>query len=432
MVAKTGAAEPDVAVDAAGTAVATWTRSNEKHELLPEAALSTAPGAWTARSQLAGLGGTQQLEPEVTIDGAGAATASWEALSGGKMVVFGADMSPAGAWSGAQAISTPGENAERPSLTEDNSGDALASWVREHGKGVTIVEAAARPAGGAWQPDTAISNPAFEQEHVAVAIDEHGDGVATWERELPENSNDQGVQAAGYDASGPALNGLAIPAAGVAGTPIALAVSPFDVWAALGATTWSFGDGATASGTNVTHVYAVAGSHAITVTSTDVLGVTTSASAKIAIGPAPPLPLIAPVLSALKQSASRWREGRLLASISATRKKPRKPPIGTTFSFTLNEPATVTLVFTRPASGRRVGRKCLAKSRHNKHHRRCTRTVTAGTLVLPGRAGANKIRFQGRISKHDKLKPGSYTVSLTATSTRQRSQSKSLHFTILG
>jgi trimeric autotransporter adhesin len=171
------------------------------------------------------------------------------------------------------------------------------------------------------------------------------------------------------------------------------------------------------------------GPHTFTVdaTDSDALGATQSVSYTVV--PAPAATPLAPILSSLSQTAKTWREGSLLAQIS-DRSKKKKPPVGTTFSFTLNEAASVTFAFTKQAAGRRVGKKCVAQSRGNRHKRRCTRTVSAGTLTFSGRTGTNKVRFEGLISKHRKLKPGSYTLLVIATASSKRSTTSTLHFTI--
>jgi hypothetical protein len=152
-------------------------------------------------------------------------------------------------------------------------------------------------------------------------------------------------------------------------------------------------------------------------------------TASITVGAAPVVaPLVAPIISGLSQTAKRWREGNALARISASKKK---LPLGTTFSFSLNVAARVTFQFTQRASGRRVGKKCVAQTNKNKNKRRCTRTVIAGTLTFSAHAGTNKVRFQGRISKHKKLKPGSYALLVTAAASGKRSATRILHFTIV-
>jgi hypothetical protein len=106
----------------------------------------------------------------------------------------------------------------------------------------------------------------------------------------------------------------------------------------------------------------------------------------------------------VRQSRTRWREGNRLARISRAR-----TPTGTTFSFALNEPATVTFSFAQRASGR-----------------------TAGRLTFTGHSGSNRVAFQGRISPKKKLEPGRYTLAITATnSAGARSAPESLSFTIV-
>ena len=145
----------------------------------------------------------------------------------------------------------------------------------------------------------------------------------------------------------------------------------------------------------------------------------------------PPAPT-APTISRLTESHRRWREGSRLARASARKRKHgRKPPVGTTFAFVLNEPATVKFTFTTPATGRKVRNRCAAPNKHNANHKHCTHTITAGTLSVSGRAGTNQVIFQGRISPSKKLRPGRYTVALTATNASGKSAPARLAFVIV-
>ena len=75
--------------------------------------------------------------------------------------------------------------------------------------------------------------------------------------------------------------------------------------------------------------------------------------------------------------------------------------VGTTFSFTLNEAARVSLKLVRDTAGRRVKAghrsKCVAATKRNHKDRRCTLTKAAGTLSFSAREGADKVSFDGRI-----------------------------------
>jgi hypothetical protein len=113
---------------------------------------------------------------------------------------------------------------------------------------------------------------------------------------------------------------------------------------------------------------------------------------------------ISAVVSALRQSASTWREDSRVAFV--TRK--HKPPIGTVLLFGLNEPATVTLTFTQPNTGRKVRSKCVAPNRSNHRKRHCT--PVAGILSFSTHAGANHIHFQGRLSRTDNAASLTFTI----------------------
>jgi FG-GAP repeat len=140
---------------------------------------------------------------------------------------------------------------------------------------------------------------------------------------------------------------------------------------------------------------------------------------------------LAPAISRVSQSHARWREGSRAAMLSSTR-KPHKPPVGTTYLFTLNEAASVSLAFTHQQAGRKLGAKCVAQTRRNRTKHACKRTVTAGVLSFAAHAGLDKISFQGLLAHAKKLPPGSYTLALQATSpSGQRSAPARLSFTIV-
>jgi hypothetical protein len=146
--------------------------------------------------------------------------------------------------------------------------------------------------------------------------------------------------------------------------------------------------------------------------------------------PTPPLPPPPPVptIESVTQSNSVWSEGGKLATFS--RKK--KTHVGTTISFVLNEPASVSFAFTQQLGGRKVKGRCVPQTKKNRHKPSCRRTVTQGTLSFAGHTGLNKVVFQGRISPSKRLALGAYTLGITATnSVGERSSPRSLNFTIV-
>jgi hypothetical protein len=149
------------------------------------------------------------------------------------------------------------------------------------------------------------------------------------------------------------------------------------------------------------------GSHTFTVTAIANDGASASATTTYTVKPPKPS------LGKLHASHKSFREGSKLATIA--KKKHKKPPVGTTLKFTLNTTATLKLVF-----GHKVKRP---------HHK--TKTKTDGTIKLTGHPGTDKITFQGRINKHHKLKPGTYTITITANNSTGKSKTRTIKFTIL-
>ncbi len=158
-------------------------------------------------------------------------------------------------------------------------------------------------------------------------------------------------------------------------------------------------------------------------------------------------PPVRPILANVSQSHTRWRAGSAAARLSASTGSPapaaakakpkakpkakvRRPPLGTTFSFTLNVAASVKFTFTQKVSGRKVNGKCVAQGAKNRRKPSCKRTLTPMAFSVNARAGARKLSFQGFAGRR-KLAPGPYMVTLVATNAGLSSAPKSLSFTIV-
>ena len=205
-----------------------------------------AGGAWQAPIKITGE--TDELdqpknagEPGIAVDSQGDAVAVW-AWEFGSPVIQAAFRLAGGAWQTPVSISEEGGSS--PQVAFDGHGNALAVWERNG----DIVQSAFKPAGGTWQAPVNLSDKTHGAYDPQVAFDGQGDAVTVW-------NSENGIEAAGYVAAGVRLNDLSIPTTGVVGQSVAFSVAPLDVWSVLGETTWSFGDGASSSGTSVTHVY---------------------------------------------------------------------------------------------------------------------------------------------------------------------------------
>jgi virginiamycin B lyase len=94
-----------------------------------------------------------------------------------------------------------------------------------------------------------------------------------------------------------------------------------------------------------------------------------------------------------------------------TRSK-KKAPVGTVFSYQLDQAASVKVELKRKGGGRLVGGKCKKLTKGNGKKKRCDRLV--GNLYRTAAAGFNELPFSGRI-KGKALLPGKYLALFTAT-----------------
>jgi hypothetical protein len=207
-----------------------------------------------------------------------------------------------------------------------------------------------------------------------------------------------------------------VPSSGAPGESLAFSVSPLDVWSSVAGTTWSFGDGGTATGTTASHAFPAPGGYDVTVNSMDSLGNTSSATRQVGITAPPAVPpapdVDRPFIGELSMLRNTFAVGAAPTAVNARRRA--RPKKGSAFRFALSEDARVTITIARRRPGRKVGRRCVKPTRKNRRRKRCNRFVRRGVLNRNSTAGRNNVPFSGRIGSRA-LKPGRYRATIVAT-----------------
>jgi hypothetical protein len=169
---------------------------------------------------------------------------------------------------------------------------------------------------------------------------------------------------------------------------------------------WSFSDGATATGATITHAFQSPGRHTATATVSDRHGHQANATATVEVtAPATTRPKI----SRLRVTPTRVQIGSRLPRL--VRRAVRRPLA--TIGFRLSKRATVTLRF--------------AQLRAKGAPRRLATKVR-----IKARKGANRIRFDARVSRRVALQPGTYRLTMVAADTAgNRSNPAKTRFTAI-
>jgi hypothetical protein len=327
---------PDIAYSARGDAIAIWRRAPPGGGPPPGPALRSSgasaflPSAYTPfavqASLLPAAGGGWQRPfdvSDVRVDTCGAQIA-FDPQGNATVVYTDREGTKAAAWTAASGTwqdpveLAPGGVCDVPDISFDSTGNALAIWPAYQG-----IQAALLPATtGVWQTPTYFPTGGHDARAPHIAFDAQGNGLAVWSQLITASDTNTSpvlVQAAEYDAAGPALASMSLPASGRAGSPVRFSVTPDDLWSPLGPTTWSFGDGAIAHGKNIKHTYRKRGAYHVILTSLDALGNASTASRTITIKTAlPPLRIAAARLTARSFRVTLTTAARLTISIART------------------------------------------------------------------------------------------------------------------
>jgi hypothetical protein len=269
-----GDTDVSIALNAAGDAILSWSwRRTASGPMIVQAAFRRAGGNWGAVAEL-GSAGTGRSHVQAAINNGGGAAVVW--LDG--TVLKGAGRSiNTGNWSPSAAIATNVADAGAR-VAMNPAGNAIAVWGN---KATGALRAAIRPAGGAWQPPLRISSPPGSSPR--IALDSSSAAIAVWNR---ASSQLVFTESADLVPNGPVLASVTVPSRTRVGVTTNFAVTA-RAWAAplSGAPLWRFGDGKSATGSHVTHVYRSTGTFTVTVSQGDAAGRRSVATRHTSVAP---------------------------------------------------------------------------------------------------------------------------------------------------
>ena len=285
-----------VAMDGEGNATAVWIDGGTSDAEVADITSSSLGRASPTFGAATALSSSASSDPMVADDsnsainsGAGDTAVIW--LAGAD--AYAAVRPGSGATFGSSQNLGPAD-AVQPRIALNSTADALAVWTQG---GATVGAAAPLSTATTFPASpTVLSAAGHTTTAPLLAVDGAGNGAAGW---LDSTATPAAADVAGFDGTGPANTDLLIPEGGpsepvsaVLGRGLTLYVDPTDVWPAITAISWNFGDGHTATGGDVTHAYANPGDYTVTVTSTASDGTTATSTGTVSIaGSAPTVPI---------------------------------------------------------------------------------------------------------------------------------------------
>jgi hypothetical protein len=289
------AGNPHVALDARGDTLVAWRGESEGQEFA-RAAFRPVGEDWEAPVSISEKG--EQVESlRDALAPNGDAIAVWAGTSGeegGHEIARAAFRPAAGGWEAPTSLSDGADNVFPSDVVFDTGGNAAVVWQRTSSE-ESLVQAAYRPAGGAWEAATDLSEEGKAGMDPVVVLDApgdearaDGDATAVWISADPVSCDEKEapcyaytIQAAGYDPLGAPAVEVEVPATGTVGEPVEISAPTEEVWAPK----IEFGDGESAAKTEAVHTYEGPGEYEVTFSGAEVLGYRSSVTRTIEIKP---------------------------------------------------------------------------------------------------------------------------------------------------
>jgi hypothetical protein len=171
------ASSPRIASDGRGNIVVAW-REVDGDQSSIRAAFRPTGQAWGEVRQISAPAASTE-SPELAMDRLGNAVAVWHRSTGRDSVVQAAVRPAGGAWSAPQDLSVAGDVAFGADVAVE-AGHVTAVWtaVRERR---SIVQSSSRTIAGSWEPAETVSTPGDNSYAPVVAMDDRGGAVASWQ-----------------------------------------------------------------------------------------------------------------------------------------------------------------------------------------------------------------------------------------------------------
>jgi hypothetical protein len=310
----------DLGIDFEGNTYAAFTYTVPGSATVLRTALRPAAGGWQQSPDLsAATAPSEASSVTLRVMSSGPAALVWLQSAGGvKSVKARYGATTTNAWGPSEDVSDAG--ASDPVAAIGGNGTVVAAWEQAT-VGGNVGQGRARTPGaaGVWGDVRPLTAGHPNVTDPSISADDLGDFATV---SAPYDGTYRPVKLSFYDAAPPAFTGPLMQGSTFAGDEILLSTAATDAWSTAGTPVWTFGDGATASGSGVAHTWDTPGTYTMRLSVTDSAGNTSAYDQMLAFGDP------RSTLTSAKFSA-RWKQSRVTGTLIVR----GSVPLAATYSF---------------------------------------------------------------------------------------------------
>ncbi len=197
----TNAINPQIILNNTGQAITVWQTNNEDNKII-QATYSTDNGEnWSSPTDLSATG-QDAAEPQIAMNDSGEAIAVWYRSNGANTIVQAAYSSDGGQnWSSPINLSSTGQNAAASQIAINSSGKAIAIWHRSNGSNTIVQSSYSSDKGASWSTPTNLSTTGQDASSAQIALNDSDLALTSWHRSTGENTRVQSTYSLNAGAS---------------------------------------------------------------------------------------------------------------------------------------------------------------------------------------------------------------------------------------
>ena len=184
------AKQHQVAIDAAGNAIAIWYRNNGSNHIIQAKRYNALTDSWETTTDLSDTG-ENAINPQIAIDAAGNTIAIWCRNNGSNYIIQAKKYNATTGWETTTNLSTDEQSADNPQIATDPKGNGIAIWDKYNGSNQIIQAKSYNATNNEWSDITtdlsAEGQDAFQPE---IAVNATGKAVSVWQKD----DNDTGKE----------------------------------------------------------------------------------------------------------------------------------------------------------------------------------------------------------------------------------------------